>query len=181
MDCGWNVLILDNEEWTLYEDAMNLYMEYCNTMFGDEEEVEEWDDPTYVITYASCVPARTIKGFMNEIKDDLESNNILETFNSEVQFLQVLFEFSDVDYLILINDEDFSTVPKDEDQKLWRTKLFTLYISIHDQIHKGEEIDEKARELTEQYFRYLTEEQRKIELNTICSNKKGKAKYGYLC
>jgi hypothetical protein len=41
----------------------------------------------------------------------------------------------------------------------------------------SKEIDKNARELTEQYFRYLTEEQKKIELNTICSKKKGKAKY----
>ena len=67
---------------------------------------------------------RTIKEFNSEIKEEFENKNQLETFNSDIQFLQELFEFSDVDYLILINDEDFSTIPKEERLKLGPMKHF---------------------------------------------------------
>ena len=33
---------------------MDLFIEYCGE---DEDRIKEWDDPTFVLTHANCVPA----------------------------------------------------------------------------------------------------------------------------
>ena len=128
---------------------------------------EEWDDgePDDHKSFRACsIPSSDNIETIEDVKAELDQNR-MKTFNFDTKFIQRLFiSYSNIDHLILINDEAFSTLlnsqrPKDIAHEAFHIVEYELY----NQTHKGEEVDENAEKLVEQYFASLTNEQKKKE------------------
>ena len=184
LDPSWRVVVLDDDECKSFFEERLLLNDYKDEFFEYGEFVEEWDDgepEDHKSFRACCVPCSANNEDIEDIKNKLDQKS-LETFNSDTKFIQRLFtSYSNIDHLILINDETFSTLlnskrPNDIAHEAFHIVEYELY----DQNHKGEEVNENAEKLVEQYIASLTVEQRKRELKKICSPKKGRGKYGRL-
>lgn len=175
---SWRVVILDDEECNLFFNERPDFISYHEEFFGLADVVKEHDDEpeTHDSFYACCIPCSNNKDDIEEIKGELDQKRLV-AFNCETKFIQRLFT-AYVDHLILINDESFSELPGEERPDIIAHEAFHIIeYELYDQTHKCEEVNETARKLVEQYFSYLSEEQRKRELNKICSNEIGNAKY----
>jgi hypothetical protein len=96
-----------------------LLVKYKDDVFGEGDTFEEWDDVEEWDSFgACCIPRSGNNEDIEYIKEQLDKKSF-ETFNSDTKFVQNLFHsYYDVDHLILINDEDFSTRPPKKDLKL---------------------------------------------------------------
>ena len=176
---SWRVVILDDEECSLFFDERPDFISYHQEFFGLTDVVKEHDDEpeTHDSFYACCIPCSDNKDDIEKIKDELDQQRLV-AFNCETKFIQRLFASYDVNHLILINDEVFSKLPGEERPDIIAHEAFHIIeYELYDQTHKCEEINKTARKLVEQYFTYLTEAQRKREVKRICSNNIGIAKY----
>ena len=186
MDTNWRVVILNENECRLFFEERNNLVRHKDEIFGradiDEEwdDFQEWDDFEEWDSFgACCIPGSVNNEDIKYIKDKLDEKS-LKTFNSETNFIQKLFsDYYDVEHLILINDKYFSTcLPKKRPEIIAHEAFHIIEYELYDQTHKGEEINETAEKLVEQYFSYLNKVQMKMELKKFCSNKKGKVNYG---
>lgn len=183
LDPSWRVVVLDDDECRLFFDQRAKLINYKAEVFELGEFIEEWDcEPQSHDEFRACsIPCSGNIETIEDVKVELDPKR-LESFNSDTKFIQRLFRsYSNVDHLILINDEAFSTLlnsqrPKDIAHEAFHIVEYELY----DQTHKGEEVDENAEKLVDQYFASLTAEQKKRELNKICSPRNGRGKYGRL-
>lgn len=95
--------------------------------------------------------------------------------------MQWLFNSYDVDHLILINDETFSSVLNVKRPNILAHEAYHIMeYETYDQTHTGEEIDEYAKKLVELYYLSLKDNEIEGEYDKICSTKKGNRKYGRL-
>lgn len=180
---SWKVVVLDYDECKLFFDERLLFNDYKEEFFELGEFVEEWDDcePQSHDEFSSIsIPCPPNRDYIKFLKEELDPSR-LESFNSETNFIQRLFTTYYVDHLILINDEIFSEWPITQRPEILAHEAFHIVeYELFEQNHKGEEINENAEKLVEQYIASLTDVQRKSELNKICSPKNGRGKYGRL-
>jgi len=112
LDPSWRVVVLDDDECKLFFDQRLQFISYTDEVFGSTDTFEEWDDggPLTHDSFRACsIPCSDNKEDIEDVKAELDHER-LETFNSYTRFIQRLFRSYDVDHLILINDESFSTL-----------------------------------------------------------------------
>jgi hypothetical protein len=181
IDPTWRVVILDNAEWKLFIDGRNRLNCYKNEFFEFADVVEEYDEE--IDTYNACANVSSCplnNEYFKLISEELDQKR-LEAFNYETKFIQRLFRSYDVDHLILINDESFSTLLSEQRPEILTHEAFHIVEDeFFEQNHKFEEVHENAIELAEQYIASLTGEERKRECKKISSHRKGRGKYGRL-
>ena len=168
LDPSWRVVVLDDDECKLFFDQRFKLINYKDEVFGSTDTFEEWDDgePDDHNSFRACsIPCSDNIETIEDVKAELDQKT-LKTFNSDTKFIQRLFtSYSNIDHLILINDETFSTLlnsqrPKDIAHEAFHIVEYELY----DQTHKGEEVDENAEKLFAHYIASLTAEQEKGNL-----------------
>ena len=183
-DCIWRVIVLDDEEFKLFFDEGFHFNSYKNEFFEVHDSVE-YDEgclpKIHDFIYAQCMPCFNNIVNIKEIKDGLDPER-LDVFNFETNFIQKVFRsYSDVDHLILINDERFSMLLNVERPVIIAHEAFHIVeYELCDQTHKYEEVQENATKLSKLYIASLTDDLRKSEFKKICSHMNGRAKYGKL-
>ncbi|ADZ09795.1 hypothetical protein Metbo_1568 [Methanobacterium lacus] len=133
------------------------------------------------LSYIACsIPCKANQIYIKKIKEELNPDE-LQTFNSTTKFMQQLFQSYTAEHLILLNDENFSSVINVKRPSILAHEAYHIVeYETFDQTHTGEEIDEYAQKLVELYYLSLKDDEIEGEYDKICSTKKGNRKYGRL-
>ncbi len=177
----WRVIILDYDEWISFIDGIGQLEIYKNEFFEFADVVQEFDEEidTYN-AYANVSSCTLNKVYFKLISEELDEKR-LKAFNHETNFIQRLYNSYDVDNLILINDESFSTLPNVNRPEILTHEAFHIVEDKSlEQYHKFDVVHENAIKLTDQYIDSLTDEEWGSEYNKICSEREGKGRYGRL-
>ena len=175
----WRVVILDYDEWWIYNDSRIHFNKYKDEFIGVSDVVEEYDyEINPLKTIGHCIPCAANKDNIEFINEELDQNR-LQNFNFETRFIQRLFNSYNVDHLILINEESFSMLLNIQRPVILTHETFhVVEYELYDQTHKYEEVQDNAIKLAQEYIASLSDEQRKKEFKNICSHRKGRGKYG---
>ena len=175
VDTSFKVVVLDEaESQTFFDERINFqkYLGVVNTF------LEHGSEPD---SYIACsIPCSANQNNIKEIKEKLDPKE-LKTFDSTTRFIQRLFYSYNVEHLILINDETFSSLLNVKRPNILAHEAYHIVeYETYDQTHTGEEIDEYAKKLVELYYLSLKDNEIEGEYDKIYSTKKGNRKYGRL-
>ena len=181
VDPTWRVVVLDYDEWWIFNDNRTHFNGYKNEIIGVADVVEEYDHEINTLkAIGHCIPCAANKDNIEFINEELDENR-LEDFNFETRFIQRLFNSYNVDHLILLNEEEFSMLLNIQRPIILTHEAFhVVEYELLDQTHKYEEVQDNAEKLAQEYIASLTDDQRKKEFKNICSHRNGRGKYGRL-
>jgi hypothetical protein len=183
LDPSWRVVVLDDDESKLFFHQRLHLIRYRDEFFERGPVFEEWDDgePADHDCFLACsFPCYNNKDDIEWIKDEIDPER-LGTFNSETKFIQRLLSTYNSAHLILINEELFSSLLNIRRPAILAHETFHIVeYELNDQTHKGENINEIADVIVEEYINSLTHDERKHEFNKISSHRNGRGIYGRL-
>ncbi len=165
VNASWRVIVFDDEEWMLFLDGRNHLNCYKNEFFEFADVIEEYDEEIDTHNaYAHVCSCPVNKEYIKLVTEALDQKR-LETFNSEIKFIQRLYTSYDVDHLILINDESFSMLLNVKRPEILTHETFHIVEDeLFEQYHKFEEVHENAIKLAEQYITSLQKNREKENL-----------------
>ncbi len=179
IDTSFKVVVLDETESQTFFNERISYGRYLDEYLGAVTKFQEHgSEPD---SFIACeIPCKTNQTNIKKIKEELNPDEI-KTFNSTTKFMQRLFQSYEVEHLILLNDENFSSVINVKRPNILAHETYHIMeYETYDQTHTGDEIDEYAQKLVELYYISLKDDEIEGEYDKICSTKKGNRKYGRL-
>lgn len=184
LSSSFRFIVLNEREWESFDIEKTNYKKYFEKYIEPnlrelDEKINEWDNPrSDDLISATCESAKTMLKCIDEIKNELNDQELLKTFNSETKFIQKLFKTYDYEYLILINDVDFSTLLlKERPCTIAHEVYHIVELNSPGGFDKGEVVDDMAKELVKEYFISLNREEAINEVKKLRSRKVGNEKY----
>lgn len=176
-DVSWKVVVFDGEESKAFFNDRLRFNRYKNEILNMELN-DQNDDPDSSDEFlAHCIPCNENLILIKQIKEKSSGEVVLD-FDRDTNFIQKLFNTYQAHHLILLNDEIFSNMLRNQ-----RTHTLcheAYHIVEYETYNQGDhdQVDDEAEILAEDYFKSLSGREFNREYDKICSGNPGNQKYG---
>lgn len=151
----WELIIFDNEEWELYSNQWEIYRRYIDDYIvkhkhEQKEEEPEWPDydTEEHFTSALCCPSEEVRTIIDIIERDLNDLELKKSCKDKTSFLRDVVNFSEADYLIIINSDEFIRLFLCEYPLTIAHETIHIIDSYNPKRHPGKWVDGQAAKYT---------------------------------
>lgn len=147
----WELIFFDIDEWELYSNQWETYVKFIDEYekkngLKHKKEVIEWEnlDSEENFEPALCCLSEQIRTVIGIIEKNIDDLELKKFFEEKTSFLRRVINFSDADYLIIINSNHFYGYHLCEHPVIIAHETIHIIDSYNPKRHHGEWIDGQA-------------------------------------